>query len=108
MPSSAFQTCALRSEEHTSELQSHDNLVCGLLLEKKSGDPAIRGGRGGLLPPRSVLPLGPVGALAARSPPAGGPGLARGGYGGLARFFFLRERARAGRALLSFPPRLLI
>src|SRR3954462_15860598 len=26
---------AARSEEHTSELQSHDNLVCGLLLEKK-------------------------------------------------------------------------
>src|SRR3954462_5112114 len=34
MPSSGFQTCALRSEEHTSELQSHDNLVCRLLLEK--------------------------------------------------------------------------
>src|SRR4051812_49747729 len=26
----------LRSEEHTSELQSHVNLVCRLLLEKKS------------------------------------------------------------------------
>src|SRR5260370_7088260 len=42
MPSSAssvtgVQTCALpiRSEEHTSELQSHLNLVCRLLLEKK-------------------------------------------------------------------------
>src|SRR3954462_9879579 len=33
MPSSGVQTCA-RSEEHTSELQSHDNLVCRLLLEK--------------------------------------------------------------------------
>src|SRR3954464_13341712 len=33
MPSSGCQTCA-RSEEHTSELQSHDNLVCRLLLEK--------------------------------------------------------------------------
>src|SRR3954462_6355904 len=35
MPSSACknQTCA-RSEEHTSELQSHDNFVCRLLLEK--------------------------------------------------------------------------
>src|SRR3954463_2746231 len=32
------QTCALRSEEHTSELQSHDNLVCRLLLEKKNGE----------------------------------------------------------------------
>src|SRR3989339_1668171 len=35
MPSSACQTCALRSEEHTSELQSLTNLVCRLLLEKK-------------------------------------------------------------------------
>src|SRR6266540_5959498 len=27
-----------RSEEHTSELQSHHDLVCRLLLEKKKGD----------------------------------------------------------------------
>src|SRR5690242_21421674 len=27
-----------RSEEHTSELQSHVNLVCRLLLEKKNDD----------------------------------------------------------------------
>src|SRR5438477_6900712 len=27
-----------RSEEHTSELQSHVNLVCRLLLEKKKAD----------------------------------------------------------------------
>src|SRR5690242_21419292 len=27
-----------RSEEHTSELQSHVNLVCRLLLEKKNND----------------------------------------------------------------------
>src|SRR3954462_9135038 len=33
MPSSACKKSA-RSEEHTSELQSHDNLVCRLLLEK--------------------------------------------------------------------------
>src|SRR4051795_12593980 len=33
MPS-GVQTCA-RSEEHTSELQSHSHLVCRLLLEKK-------------------------------------------------------------------------
>src|SRR3954465_3317995 len=38
MPSSAVQTCA-RSEEHTSELQSHDNLVCRLLLEKNHTTP---------------------------------------------------------------------
>src|SRR3954449_10435788 len=35
MPSSACQKCA-RSEEHTSELQSHSHLVCRLLLEKKN------------------------------------------------------------------------
>src|SRR5690242_21552045 len=28
-------SCSGRSEEHTSELQSHVNLVCRLLLEKK-------------------------------------------------------------------------
>src|SRR2546430_12468032 len=30
----------LRSEEHTSELQSQSNLVCRLLLEKKKNKPA--------------------------------------------------------------------
>src|SRR5260221_6314143 len=28
--------CSSRSEEHTSELQSHSDLVCRLLLEKKN------------------------------------------------------------------------
>src|SRR5258706_1299285 len=31
--------CAVRSEEHTSELQSLTNLVCRLLLEKKKNRP---------------------------------------------------------------------
>src|SRR5260370_20968129 len=31
----ASRRAGLRSEEHTSELQSHLNLVCRLLLEKK-------------------------------------------------------------------------
>src|SRR3954464_6982730 len=30
----SYAVFCLRSEEHTSELQSHDNLVCRLLLEK--------------------------------------------------------------------------
>src|SRR5437773_12431152 len=30
----------LRSEEHTSELQSHHDLVCRLLLEKKKSRPS--------------------------------------------------------------------
>src|SRR5438477_12381725 len=33
--SSETEACPTRSEEHTSELQSHVNLVCRLLLEKK-------------------------------------------------------------------------
>src|SRR5690606_39521592 len=32
----AIGTRLLRSEEHTSELQSRENLVCRLLLEKKN------------------------------------------------------------------------
>src|SRR5260370_32582742 len=38
-PDLQYRKCAwypLRSEEHTSELQSHLNLVCRLLLEKKT------------------------------------------------------------------------
>src|SRR5260221_4852363 len=34
-PSETELTQRLRSEEHTSELQSHSDLVCRLLLEKK-------------------------------------------------------------------------
>src|SRR5436309_11560726 len=33
---------AARSEEHTSELQSRENLVCRLLLEKKKKNKKIR------------------------------------------------------------------
>src|SRR5260370_6041797 len=33
--SGCLDVSAIRSEEHTSELQSHLNLVCRLLLEKK-------------------------------------------------------------------------
>src|SRR2546430_3916624 len=35
----------VRSEEHTSELQSQSNLVCRLLLEKKSPDAHHRSAR---------------------------------------------------------------
>src|SRR5690242_21624651 len=38
-----------RSEEHTSELQSHVNLVCRLLLEKKKGIPSVNLGHDFLL-----------------------------------------------------------
>src|SRR5690606_40936517 len=35
---SSFSQPGARSEEHTSELQSRENLVCRLLLEKKKQD----------------------------------------------------------------------
>src|SRR5438034_3198189 len=35
-----FDAAATRSEEHTSELQSHSDLVCRLLLEKKTAESA--------------------------------------------------------------------
>src|SRR5260370_10322986 len=37
-PNSRRECSNARSEEHTSELQSHLNLVCRLLLEKKKKD----------------------------------------------------------------------
>src|SRR5947209_17273801 len=52
-------TVCTRSEEHTSELQSRQYLVCRLLLEKKNG-------------PRPLGPL--VHARAGRRRPAHGPG----------------------------------
>src|SRR5258708_29702853 len=39
-----------RSEEHTSELQSPDHLVCRLLLEKKNKNDIDYGSAGRLLP----------------------------------------------------------
>src|SRR5436190_16700502 len=35
VPASVLVPLVVRSEEHTSELQSHSDLVCRLLLEKK-------------------------------------------------------------------------
>src|SRR5260370_19464935 len=60
----------LRSEEHTSELQSHLNLVCRLLLEKKKNHPQshVRTRIGSRARPRApASPLPPPRAL----PPTG-------------------------------------
>src|SRR5690606_41368991 len=40
----ALTATTIRSEEHTSELQSRENLVCRLLLEKKKKDSEGLGG----------------------------------------------------------------
>src|SRR5260221_8569523 len=44
-PASSKGVASPRSEEHTSELQSHSDLVCRLLLEKKKKDTRLRDGR---------------------------------------------------------------
>src|SRR5258708_17149896 len=48
---------AWRSEEHTSELQSPDHLVCRLLLEKKKTKHDLRAARPPLYPSPERLPL---------------------------------------------------
>src|SRR5437667_6106719 len=42
-----------RSEEHTSELQSHHDLVCRLLLEKKNSKDTQRDPACGEIPPQA-------------------------------------------------------
>src|SRR5438132_9146423 len=41
-PRTRLRPVSLRSEEHTSELQSHSDLVCRLLLEKKKKALTVR------------------------------------------------------------------
>src|SRR2546430_10376902 len=55
---SSSRSCANRSEEHTSELQSQSNLVCRLLLEKTN-----------LRAPSPPTPSAPRGAKSARRSP---------------------------------------
>src|SRR5260221_9135773 len=38
----SYAVFCLRSEEHTSELQSHSDLVCRLLLEQKTHQPHVQ------------------------------------------------------------------
>src|SRR5438477_9084398 len=46
LPAGSIRSCrSSRSEEHTSELQSHVNLVCRLLLEKKNDESRIERAR---------------------------------------------------------------
>src|SRR3954464_6990238 len=84
-------TCA-RSEEHTSELQSHDNLVCRLLLEKKKYTAAAP------CRPRSPAPQRALSAPRLRAPGRVSgvvqvPGAVRAyGEGIVGLFFFLKIR----------------
>src|SRR5439155_7780008 len=49
-PQESVLSQGVRSEEHTSELQSRGHLVCRLLLEKKKKPPRRPSPRRGLLP----------------------------------------------------------
>src|SRR3954464_11276291 len=91
MPSSACKKCALRSEEHTSELQSHDNLVCRLLLEntRRRHNGRLHNG-----PPTPGTPCRrPPGA--ARSPLPAASGFAGWCAGRAFWFFFFFLKVRA-------------
>src|SRR6202041_3143663 len=85
-----------RSEEHTSELQSHVNLVCRLLLEKNKVEEVIRDGDHD-----PAEGLGPIRLVCARALNA--PLLRRLGPRRW-RPFFLKDRATPGSPLLPPPP----
>src|SRR3954462_4401602 len=90
-----------RSEEHTSELQSHDNLVCRLLLEKKrsrAGSASCwwrdRRGAGGR---RDVCGSGPCAAIARAEQPT-----RLAAFAAVPVFFFLKDPAPP--EIYPFPP----
>src|ERR1022692_307158 len=87
--------CALpiRSEEHTSELQSPCNLVCRLLLEKKKKKPQSRPS-----PHTTVCDSRTAPGLPTRPPPVQAPPLGSGpwcssGRGLGSSFFFFNDTA---------------
>src|SRR5260221_3677546 len=58
----AVAMAAKRSEEHTSELQSHSDLVCRLLLEKKKKSATDLSHRSAITRRRVVSSLRPIDA----------------------------------------------
>src|SRR3954464_6943836 len=82
----------IRSEEHTSELQSHDNLVCRLLLEKKKKiiHAPLRPTRAQLSPTAALCVRSSRASRAPRGAPRAG---ARGGWGCFASAFFFNDTA---------------
>src|SRR3954465_7043742 len=97
------QTCALRSEEHTSELQSHDNLVCRLLLEKTENACCPAHPPGG---PPAARPAAAARAVGVGGRTRGGGGSGRWAQGGKRAelFFFFKDWGAHGVFPFS-PPR---
>src|SRR6266571_2343188 len=92
-PATRRWCCRWRSEEHTSELQSHVNLVCRLLLEKKKKTPTRM--RCSTTCPRPTSPQGPYCRTSRRTPPGSprGVGFIRGVWWSIAVFFFFNDTA---------------
>src|SRR3954449_307419 len=88
MPSSAFQTC--RSEEHTSELQSHSHLVCRLLLEKKTtpAEPMVKSSPAGSAEWTSTNQIA-AGRTDVELPPGSPGGMERHHSDSVQRFFLM-------------------
>src|SRR3954467_6185395 len=82
----------VRSEEHTSELQSHDNLVCRLLLEKKH-KPRGAGRSKGIAGTPPSAPPAPRPGRRVRRPPVHRTGWRPAPRERRRRFFFFNERA---------------
>src|ERR1022692_748228 len=84
---------SIRSEEHTSELQSPCNLVCRLLLEKKKKNPLVDSpARMPALPPPATAATTAVASPAAPSP-AVGPSCPRPYLSCCSFFFFFNDTA---------------
>src|SRR3954467_1865031 len=94
-----------RSEEHTSELQSHDNLVCRLLLEKKKAPLHHRLRHPAMLP---AIPPRRMTAPPRRSPRSPDGAAWRGGLDGGSGpswfFFLITGHPRSPPLFPSAPP----
>src|SRR6202012_4422282 len=101
--SAVFHFDVMRSEEHTSELQSHSDLVCRLLLEKKKlvpRDAVSPRCRRGVARPDGCRHVAQPQAVVAGSDGRRGP---RCPHIELSLFFFLRTPAPPNSNLFPHP-----
>src|SRR3954462_8277690 len=86
--SEQWRGCGRRSEEHTSELQLHDNLVCRLLLEKKKARSQTTARAGGVPQPTPARRAAPAPCPTARPAAHRHPPRSRIGLTAPTPFFF--------------------
>src|SRR3954466_15535191 len=107
MPSD-WSSDVCRSEEHTSELQSHDNLVCRLLLEKKKKPQGMRSLYVTLPRAHTHLTLAHTERRDVRGWRPGHRGLLPGPGRAPARRFFFKDRPPPESSALPLPAHLPI